>query len=165
MKTTKLILIVSVFLMSSNLFCQEQNNNEEVNKVIWKKFTKAFETYDVELFASLHSEDFVRISGNSKTIRNVENYIAGYRNRWQATSRKQTIAFRFTERINNGTLASEKGIYKLSVNPETPEEASYYGAFHVVMRKEENTWKLLIDYDSNPNNSINEESFLNAKPK
>ena len=165
MKASKNYMMVLFLLLNSMLFSQEQNYNQEINKAIWEKFTEAFETYDAELFASLHSKDFIRISSDSKTIRNVENYIDGYRNRWKNMNSKQTIDFRFTERINNGNLASEKGIYKLTVNLGEQNEASYYGAFHVVMRKEETHWKLLVDYDSNPKSPINEVVFLKAKPK
>jgi ketosteroid isomerase-like protein len=165
MKKVNLFILLFTLIANYSLIGQDQNQIQEINKSIWDNFTKAFETYDVDLFSSLHSKDFVRISGDSKTIRDVNNYIEGYRNRWQNLNKKQTIDFRFTERINNGNLASEKGIYKLTINIGEPNEVSYYGAFHVVIRKENSNWKLLVDYDSNPENYYGEKSFLEASPK
>ena len=53
-------------------------------------------------------------------------------------------------------------IYKLTRNPNTLDERSYYGKFHVIFKKENNAWKILVDYDSTENNLIDETSFQNA---
>ena len=37
-----------------------------------------------------------------------------------------------------------------------------YGKFHVFMRKMDNIWKIIVDYDSNEHDTINEQSFLSA---
>lgn len=143
---------------------QAQNNKclNEINKQVWSNFTKAFETFDHELFDSLHTEELVRVGGNSKLIRNKTDYINGYASRWKTNKTPQTISFRFLERICNDTKASERGIYKLTVNEGLPSEQSYYGKFHVIMLNVDDVWKLLVDYDSNENNTINEKSYKNA---
>ncbi|WP_452596461.1 hypothetical protein, partial [Pontimicrobium sp. MEBiC01747] len=66
------------------------------------------------------------------------------------------------ERINNDSTASERGIYKLIVNQGKPTEKSYFGKFHVLFVKENNTWKILMDYDSTEGNTIGEDDFLKA---
>ena len=157
---------VKLFLLFSCLTYQVQAQNNEclkaINNQIWANFTKAFETFDHELFASLHSEDLVRVGGNSKSLRNKTDYINGYATRWASNKSPQTISFRFLERICNDNKASERGIYKLTVNQGLPNEQSYHGKFHVIMLNEDNQWKILVDYDSNEDNSINEKSYNNA---
>ncbi|HMC01260.1 MAG TPA: DUF4440 domain-containing protein [Flavobacteriaceae bacterium] len=146
-------------------FCvsaQSNDNLKDINQQVWNNFTKAFETLDYELFENLHSEDFLRIGGDSKNIRDKENYISGYKQRWQNTLIDQTISFRFLERICNDSIASERGIYKLTKDPNTDNEKSYFGKFHVVLKKVDLVWKIMIDYDSSENNTINETSYNSA---
>lgn len=167
MKTLKIFLLFLVVNSTSsfNLNGQSTNFNKEVNKAIWVNFASAYETLDINLFESLHSDSFIRVSGNSKTIRNKKEYIDSYTKWWQDKNLKLTISFRFLERINNGEKASERGIYKLVLNANTEKEASYYGEFHVIIRKEDQVWKLLIDYDSNPNDEVGENAYLMAQPQ
>ncbi len=40
----------------------------------------------------------------------------------------------------------------------------YFGRFHVVLRKENSIWKILVDTDSSENGTISEKDFLAAKP-
>lgn len=164
MKTLNLFCFYIILLFSNSIHSQN-TFNEEVNNEIWVKFTTAFEKFDVDLFESLHSEEFIRVSGNAKNISDKKTYLDGYRERWKNNTGNQTISFRFSERINNGVTASERGIYKLTVNLGAENEASYYGEFHVILRKENGSWKLLVDYDSNPNNSVNEDTYIKANPQ
>lgn len=149
--------------MSLN-FCysQDYQNFKDINTQVWEPFTKAFETYDYSLFASIHGEGLIRISGDGKSIRSFYEYIEGYEKRWQENKGSQTISFRFLERIVNNNYASERGIYKLTINNNTSEEKSYYGKFHVLLKQENNRWKLILDYDSSERNTINEISFNSA---
>jgi len=161
----KILKLTFLFVcLSSQLQTQAQSKKclNTINNQIWSNFTKAFETFDHELFASLHTEDLVRVGGNSKLIRNKTDYINGYSSRWANNKTPQTISFRFIERICNKNKASERGIYKLTVNKGLPNEQSYFGKFHVIILKESDLWKLLVDYDSNENNTINEKSYNNA---
>ncbi|WP_242205018.1 YybH family protein [Aestuariivivens insulae] len=155
--------IFCIFLLVPNqAISQNKTCLKAINTQIWDKFTKAFETLDTNLFASLHSDDLVRVSGNGKTIRNKGAYIKSYKINWKDKVVHQTIAFRFLERICNEETASERGIYKLTRNPNTPNEVCYYGKFHVILKQVNTQWKILVDYDSSENNTINDISFNKA---
>lgn len=154
------LIITFVFVYSS--YAQNKSHFEAINLQIWEPFTTAFETSDYNLFGSLHSDALVRVNGDGKRIQNKTNYIKGYETRWANNKQNQTISFRFLERIVNNESASERGIYKLTINPNTDQEQSYFGKFHVVLRMENNSWKILIDYDSSEKNSINEDTYKNA---
>lgn len=157
----QLSLVMLLFAMA-NINAQDTKILKAINSEIWANFTKAYETLDSDMFSSIHSDSLIRISGNSKHIKSKAEYIEGYKKWWSDTSLKQTISFRFIERIYNEKKVSERGIYKLTRNPNTPNETSYYGKFHVIHKKEKGKWKILVDYDSNENDSINETSYLNA---
>ena len=155
--------IITVFILLGKItHSQNTDDLKAINSQIWSNFTKAFETLDYELFRSLHSENLVRIGGDSKTIRGNSNYIQGYRERWENASINQTISFRFLERICKNDKASERGIYKLTINPNSENEGSHYGKFHVILEKEKGVWEILVDYDSTENKTVNEDSYSNA---
>jgi len=158
----KILGFLLLFFMINLGFSQEYKNLKDINTQVWETFTKAFDTYDYSLFASIHSQDLVRVSGDGKSIKSFSEYIEGYKFRWKNNKRPQTISFRFIERIINDNFSSERGIYKLTVNVNTAEEKSYYGKFHVLLKQEDGVWKLIMDYDSSEMNTINEESYKSA---
>ncbi|PWI29116.1 hypothetical protein DI383_13270 [Flavobacteriaceae bacterium LYZ1037] len=161
MKTINILLLVC-FLATFHSFSQNETNLKEIDNQIWLPFTKAFETFDYSLFASIHSIDLVRINADNNQIQNKISYINNYKERWKFKDREQTITFRFFERLNNENTASEHGIYKLTINPETDQEQSYYGQFHVILRNENGQWKIMVDYDSSENKTIDASRFNQA---
>ena len=162
MKTKRKFLIIFCVVFGITLNAKNSEELQNINSQIWSNFTKAFETLDYELFDSLHSENLVRVGGDYKTIRDKKSYIESYQNRWANSSKTQKISFRFLERICKNSKASERGIYKLTVNPNTELEKVYFGKFHVILIKEEGVWKILVDYDSSEKNSINEDTYKKA---
>lgn len=163
MKSIKLVVsIVSFLLMQIQGVSQSTDCVKNINAHIWSNFTISFETFDLELFKSLHTENFIRASGNSKSLKDKKTYINGYKKTWESPKIKQTISFRFLERFCDGKTASERGIYKLTINPDRLTEKSYFGQFHVILIKVKDQWKFLVDYDSDENNTINENSYNRA---
>ncbi|WP_274474276.1 DUF4440 domain-containing protein [Mangrovimonas aestuarii] len=159
--TIKQVFLWVGLLLSISLFAQDsQKCFQEINTQVWNTFSNAFEKLDLEAFKSIHSQNLIRVSGDNKSIRNAEEYFKAYKTKWQSRAIKQSIQFRFIERVCNTNRASERGIYKLTRNPNTSEEKSYYGQFHVILVKKNQIWKILVDYDSSENNSANEDSFL-----
>jgi hypothetical protein len=58
------------------------------------------------------------------------------------------MEFRFLNRIANDANAFEDGFYKYELTDEKQEKLVFYGYFQVVLRKEKDGWKVLVDYDS-----------------
>ncbi|GAA0917767.1 hypothetical protein GCM10009557_89520 [Virgisporangium ochraceum] len=58
------------------------------------------------------------------------------------------IEFRFHERIAAGDLASERGLFGLSVVPAEGEPRERYGRFHTVARRVDGRWRFAVDYDT-----------------
>lgn len=138
---------------------QNQTALIEINKQIWLPFTQAFETKDLDLFKSIHSSNLIRVNADGKKISDFDTYMSRYQDNWERSNRIQTISFRFLERLNDGTSGSERGIYKLTLHPNTSEEVSYYGKFHVILTKGGSSWKILVDYDSTEGKTIGERDF------
>jgi hypothetical protein len=77
---------------------------------------------------------------------------------------KLNIELHFTERINNANQAIDVGVYKTTWTAADGKSGAGYGRFHVVLRKESGTWKILVDTDSSEGRTIGETQFLAAKP-
>ena len=164
----KALLIIT--LTSISFLTQAQNIDkkailEAINRDIWKPFSEAYGTSQPEKYIALHSKDFIRAEGNEKQIKDLAGYADGVRQMFSNVVKDKTkvdINFRFLERVTNEQSASERGIYEFIYITAKGEKQVFYGKFHVFLRKEKGIWKILIDYDSNENNTINAQSFQAA---
>jgi ketosteroid isomerase-like protein len=158
-------LTVSVLFLCSSLYSQDFQ--KEINDQVWKPFIEGFTNGDTDMFMNVHSKDLIRSPRDSKTIQTWEEYYKGTQqgnDRRESSGRKSQIELRFTERIATPAQAIDVGIYKTSSVGPDGKQRSFYGRFHVVMRKENGTWKILVDTDSSEGGTISEKEFLTAKP-
>ena len=138
---------------------------QDINNDVHKQFYQAYDSLDYKLMESIHSKKLIRVPADRNTILNYEEYMKQDKNSFEHTKKNNgtlNIELRFFERLNNDSVASERGIYKFTINKGREDEQIYYGKFHVLLIKEDDTWKILMDYDSNENNTIGEEDFDNA---
>ena len=160
MKTVLLLLIIS-----TSSFAQDAQ--KEINEQVWKPFIKGFSEGDTDLFMSVHSKDLVRSGRDSGKVLNWDQYCkqtAEGNKRRKERNQKMWIELCFTERINNENQAIDVGIYATSWSSPESRTAVSYGRFHVVHRKENGVWKILVDTDSSEGETIGEKQFLAAKP-
>lgn len=158
-------LLILSLLVSTSVFAQPAQ--KEINDQVWKPFIKGFTEGDTDLFMNVHSKDLVRSSRDSKQVINWDAY---YKQTKDGNERRKTsktrleIELRFTERINNDDQAIDVGIYKTSWWAADGKSGAGYGRFHVIHRKENGTWKILVDMDSSEGRTIGETQFLAANP-
>jgi hypothetical protein len=115
----------------------------------------------------VHSMDLVRSSRDSKQILSWAEYLEQQEKtnkRILADGMSMTLDLHFTERIATQDRAVDVGIYKTTMTDKTGKAQSYYGRFHVVLRKENGIWKILVDMDSSEGGTIDAEDFNAAKP-
>ncbi|HEY0653603.1 MAG TPA: hypothetical protein VGD65_10775 [Chryseosolibacter sp.] len=149
------------------MIASAQDAQREINEQVWKPFIKGFNENDTKTFMAVHSKDVVRSSRDAKEVLNWNQYFAQQERGDKAdlaAKRKRTLELRFTERIASAAQAVEVGIYKTSYANADGTTRSFFGRFHVVMRKEQGVWKILVDTDSSENNTISENDFLAAAP-
>ena len=157
------ILLLSLFVLPA--FAQTTQN--EINEQVWTPFINAFSSGNTDLFMSVHSKDLVRSGRESKEVLKWEQYYEQTKKGNENRAKRQgqlSIELRFTERIGNEKQAIDVGVYKTSYTGKDGNVNSSYGRFHVVLRKENGKWKILVDTDSSEGNTINEQSFLAASP-
>jgi ketosteroid isomerase-like protein len=139
----------------------------EINEQVWKLFIKNFNEQNTDGFMAVHSKNVVRSPRDTKVVWNWDEYYKNQKEgdeRGKAASSNRQLELRFTERINSTSNAVEVGIYKTSVTRPDGTSRSFYGRFHVVLRKENGIWKILVDTDSSEGKTISEKEFLAASP-
>lgn len=144
-----------------------QESTKEIDEQVWRIFIKAFSEHDAKTFLSVHSRDVIRAGRDQKMLLNWDEYLkqqsAG--DKYELDNGiKRTIELRFSERLSNSTQAIDVGVYKTTVSRKDGSSDSFYGRFHVALRKENGTWKILVDTDSSEGDTIDEKAFLAAKP-
>jgi ketosteroid isomerase-like protein len=162
MKTLLILLCAAVAITA-----HAQTSQTEINTQVWEPFITSFNNHQAEAFMTVHSIDVVRSPRDSKIVLNWDDYkksqIEGDQQDLKA-KRKRTLTLRFTDRIANDNQAVEVGVYKTSYLLSDGKTIDYYGRFHVVLRKENGVWKILVDTDSSENGTITENDFLAANP-
>ena len=161
--------VISFVLVIASLTSFAQNIQTEINDQVWKPFIASFNPLDTKAFMAVHSKDLIRSPRDSKVILNWDEYFKNQQESDQRSKKsgaKRVIELRFTERISSSSQAIDIGIYKgtVSTNDGKSSSYSYYGRFHVILRKEGNSWKILVDTDSSEKNTIGEKDFLAALP-
>ncbi len=158
----KYLIITAALLLYNLTFSQTESSEKEINEDVWFNFMQAYQDLDASLFNQIHTEDVLRIPVDADMVlvgqeykdQNLENF-----NRWNAQKLKQRIEFSFLKRIQKDSWAYEIGIYKLTRFSDSGSQ-SFYGKFHVTLKRVSGVWKIYIDSDSSEEGTLTEEDFL-----
>lgn len=136
----------------------------EINEQVWKPFITHLVSGDKAAFSSVHSKRITRVEIDRGVILDFEKYFPPAEANSGPPKKKADWLFelRFDKRVSNGVKAWESGYYKGTVTQEGKDPRSYYGRFFVVLEKEKNTWKILVDADTGKD--ANEENFSKSSP-
>jgi ketosteroid isomerase-like protein len=164
-KTRILILLFWVFVSWDST---SQSIHREINNQVWRVQLEAMNSNQADKFISVMSDDVIQVSYSRQTIRNKEQFHNQANLTYKRITEKKlsrSMEFRFLNRIANDRNAFEDGFYKYELISEKLEKQVYYGYFQVVLRKEAEFWKVLVDYDSDDYNGlpVTKELFENAK--
>ena len=156
-----------VLISSSITFAQIQNydHSEEIDNQLWKTFVKAYSSKDTEAYLSIHAKDMLRITKSG--IRQGEEFTESIRRSFARKDQpKRTIEFKFEHRVHGKDIAYEVGYFKVTYFRDGKEE-DYFGRFSVVLRKEDNRWRIAQDWDIDRINGvpITEEDYLKLSSK
>ena len=161
----KIILATLILFPGFMLLGQDTKITKEINEQVWMTFIRSFGSGDEEQFKSVHSRDVVMVIQDDGQIFGYDQYFKkipdSLRAKW--ANWKKNIELRFTQRISGEDKAFEVGFYKTtSTNIQTGEQRKSFGRFHVLLRKENGTWKIIMDADTGEGAS--EENFNKASP-
>ena len=155
--------IVVCLLIQTMAFGQlDSTMRIEIDTQVWYPFIKAYNSFDAEAYNKIHTADVLRGSpwglseGETYRQRNLERFA---KSKEAGVSRK--ISFTFEHRVHQKNIAYEVGYYRV-LSQSNGESRTAYGQFHVVLRKENGSWKIAQDWDANTlnGNKIEEADFL-----
>src|SRR6266498_478411 len=152
---------IAILLFYNTAFAQTDSLQKEINEQVWKPFIKAFNNNDNEAFKAVHSKDVIRVIQDNNQVMGYDQYFRNIpdsiKTKWKDW--KKNIELRFLQRIASKDKAFEVGYYKTTTtNAVSGEKRTGFGEFHVLLRKENGVWKILMDADANE--GTNEEIFL-----
>jgi len=159
------ILFMLISILNSRGYSQTDSLQQQINQQVWKPFIQAFNTLDTKGFMSVHSKEMSRVIQDGNLIYGYDTYSKemeqGNENA-RKTNQKRTIELRYTQRIAANNKAFEMGYYKFTSFQSDGTTRNGYGKFHVLLRKENGTWKILMDADASE--KTDERIFSSAKP-
>ncbi len=159
---------IFAFLLCGMAFSQsppKEDYSEEIDAQVWTPFIEAYATNNAKLFNSIHTNDVLRagpwgfLQGEEYRERNRKHFS-------RPSPSPVHISFAFEYRVYQGDKAYETGVYRI-LDIDAAGDSSYHcGSFQVVLRKENDTWKIAQDWDSPKVNglSVTEEDFKRLKP-
>ena len=162
MKSNLKTIGIGLLLLILNIIVEAQvNYQKEINEQVWKPFIETFSNNNQEGFKAVHSKDIIRVMQDDKTIWGYDQYFPAQKtNTGDWSKYKKSIELRFIQRIAGNDKAFEVGYYNTRTIAPDGKQHSSFGKFHVVLRKENGVWKILVDADSGKEAS--EEEFKKA---
>lgn len=157
--------IAIALLLSTFLHAQADSLQKQINAQVWKPFIETFSNRDTEGFMVVHSKDMSRVLQDDGRIYGYETYYQQTKRgneQGKAGNWKLKIELRFAQRIAGEGRALEVGYYKTTSIAPDGAQRSFYGKFHVLLRKESGVWKILMDADAHE--KTDEAVFMSAKP-
>lgn len=159
------ILALSCWMHSISSFGQSDSLQIQINRQVWQPFIMAFNNNYDSIFRTVHSRDIIRVIVDDRQVLSYNQYFKKLPDsvsvKWG--SWKKNIELRFITRIASDCCGFEVGYYRtISTNIPTGEKRIGYGKFHVLLRKENGVWKILMDEDAKED--ADEAAFLKARP-
>ena len=162
----KRVLIAAIVLLSGfHAYCQSDSLQRQINNQVWKPFIVTFNNFDTDGFMAVHSREMARVEQDGNRIYGYDNYKANTKrgnDQAKQNTRNRAIELRFIQRIASNNQGFEVGYYKTTSFQPDGKSRSFYGKFHVLLRKENGVWKILMDADANE--KTDESVFLQARP-
>lgn len=158
-------VIIALLFLCYRCVAQKDSLLQQIDTQVWVPFIAAFNSGDDKAFRLVHSKDIVRVERDNRNIYGYEQYFQEIPDSTKAKWRdwKKQIELRFVQRIAAHDKAFETGYYKTtSRNVTTGETRESIGRFHVLLRRENGVWKILMDADTGEGAS--EEAFNKALP-
>lgn len=162
-----LIVLCLLFSVSLSTLAQSQDYRQiAIDSQVWKPFHDAFEARDAKTLNALYAEEVLRVTPagvDTKSLfkqQNTESY-----GRANTNGTKTALDFWFDSRQTTNDTSYEVGIFKIT-SETNGVSSTFYGQFHIVIKKIDGVWKITQDWDS-PNingRAITAEDFKRKPP-
>ena len=148
MKATYFLTLVLVAFPAALLAQEPSQWQKEIDEQVWTQFDAAFESYDATALNALYAAEVLRVTpagidteGRFK-LQNSESYAGHY-----GAGNKRDLQFWFESRHTNANTSYEVGMFKITTTTNG-QVSSFYGQFHIVLKKLNGSWKITQDWDT-----------------
>jgi len=124
---------------------------DELNRELWRPFIISYAERDASAVGRLQAPELIRVEAANGWVGGFDAYLERTAAFFaDMTGRGATIgiAFRFVERLVEGSIASERGVYRIVMAVPGEAELVFYGRFHTFARKTGDGWRIVVDYDT-----------------
>ncbi|MEZ4899709.1 MAG: DUF4440 domain-containing protein [Saprospiraceae bacterium] len=138
---------------------------DTINRQVWIPFIRTYNDHDVDGFMALHHTDMMRVLQDQGDLLRYVEYrtsVANARERDASRQVTRQLDLHFTERTHRGNRAFEVGYYQVTITNRSGVSQEFYGLFHVVLVRENGTWRIWMDADTSV--GADAEKFNNAAP-
>ena len=115
----------------------------------WAEVSRAVAEGDFAGYAATCDAEGVLVSGEKKTCTPLAEALKRWRKDFDATKRgemKASVAFKFSQRLNDGTTAHETGIFLYTATGADGKATRAYVHFEALLLKREDGWKIVMEY-------------------
>jgi hypothetical protein len=146
--TILIAVLVSAVGTESMLAADDAARLAELDKY-WAEVSRAVKQGDFEGYKATCHEEGVLVSGSSKMSQPLSDALARWEKGFTETKAGQlqaTVAFRFSQRLNDATTAHETGIFRYSTIDSAGTSKDDYIHFEGLLVKRDGKWKILMEY-------------------
>lgn len=140
--------LITLFLFTVCVLHAQDDIPTEIDSQVWHPFVHSFNALDAQTFNALHTPDVIRggpwglYLGKEYYDGNIQHMAQG-----KAEGEERKLALVFEHRVHREAVAYEVGYYRV-VAIRDGAERTYYGQFHVVLKKIDGGWKIAQDWDA-----------------
>jgi hypothetical protein len=169
--TRRLVLgVIALTLAVTPLDAQAPSASQwllDINRDIWRPFLDGVAANDHHRYLGVRSRDYIRLQADARFFLDYDDYVDDTKAmmaRYAARGATVRLDVRFTERITNGVFASERGVMRVVIDAEGRPGTPSYSYFQTTSRKEDGTWKVLVDYFGADRPAPDAAAFERAHP-
>jgi hypothetical protein len=115
----------------------------------WEEVSRTVRMGDFEGYSATCHKEGVLVSGKSKTSVTLDAALEAWKPGFMKTkagNTKDSVAFRFSQRIGNATTAHETGIFHFTSVDSAGMGRDSYVHFEALLVHQEGSWKILMEY-------------------
>lgn len=166
-RSTSYLSMGFILLFSSLTWAETDNTwQQEIDNQVWRPFVKAYESFDGPAFNALYADEVLRVTPagiDTNGAFKQDNLMRFSNNKHSGASTE--LDFWFEHRQTNATTSYEVGYFRIQ-SSNNNEQSTFYGQFHIVLKKENNQWKITQDWDNTivRGQAVSEADFAKGQP-
>ncbi len=138
-----------MWCLAAGTLASEASTQQTIDRTLWRPFQQAFEAMDGAALNGLYADQVLRVTPDGIDT-------AGQFRKFNESRFEDNIAkgdhialdFWFDSRHTNEDTSYEVGFFRLTTTAADGKTSSFYGQFHIVLKKQNGQWRIAQDWDT-----------------